>query len=144
MNALRDQFSCEPVPHFAQLARDEWPFELVPSRCVAAWVHGLMRGGFIFASIYLWTGRPPTDSVNWSILMTLAAAINSSGLPFIAGGDWNCDPEALRSSGFLELVGAVIISVQNVSGTCRGGRLTVTWTGLFCLSVWFSISLTRP
>eukprot|EP00973_Karenia_brevis_P053662 7455265-Karenia_brevis.AAC.1 len=63
-------------------------------------------------NVYLHDSEGPGPQ-NHQLLMKMAAFIKAVGRPFIAGGDWNMGPDALRSTGWLDLVNASIVATND-------------------------------
>ena len=53
------------------------------------------------------------------ILGEVGQCVKRSGVPFVIGGDWNCDPAALGQRGWPQKLGAMIVSTG--AGACRVG-----------------------
>jgi len=93
------------------------PWTIFPGRAAAVKVHGFLKGGIIFVTIYLITQQPPSSTDNWQILLRVAEILLRIGLPFCIGGDFQCTPEVLTSTGWLETVRGQIRRTSQ--GTCR-------------------------
>ncbi len=100
------------------LARDAYgmaPFrsavkvEVVVGRAMLAHLGGLIKGGYGLATVYLWTSEG-VSARNLAILGALGAAIRGLGVPFIIGGDWNMQPEALELTGWVVRLGARVVA----------------------------------
>ena len=93
------------------------PWTIYPGRAAGVRVQGLIRGGVLVISIYLITGEPPNSEDNWRILSRVGEILAMTKLPFVIGGDFQCSPEELRSTGWLE----------GIDGTLRAaGKATCT------------------
>jgi len=78
-------------------------------RITVAWVAGMLSGGFHLISVYM------KDSVgvageNLEILQELSCVIKTLRGPWVAGGDWNVDPDALIRSKWPELVHGCVVA----------------------------------
>eukprot|EP00959_Pyramimonas_sp_CCMP1952_P439159 9193494-Pyramimonas_sp.AAC.1 len=63
-----------------------------PERIQLRWVNAYIPGGFVLGSIYLPDGDP-LGAVGSEILGRVGEVLQSLGLPFVLGGDWNATPE---------------------------------------------------
>ena len=70
-------------------------------------VSAVCQAGLHVGSAYLQDVIGPTAPANRELLERVAATLNSLGGPWILGGDFNATPEALRNTGFLDLVDGV-------------------------------------
>ena len=95
-----------------------------PGRLAVGWVDGVLRGGVMMISIYLWHSEGLSER-NVALLHAAGEAIASFGGPWMMGGDWNMEPEELmRAQGWLARVGGTIRAPE--APTCRsalGGRV---------------------
>eukprot|EP00973_Karenia_brevis_P061226 8512703-Karenia_brevis.AAC.1 len=73
------------------------------------WIAGVLRGGIHFASVWLRDSEGLTAE-NLAILEEIACAIGKLRGPWIIGGDWNIDPDVLRSTNWLRVIGGVIVA----------------------------------
>ena len=79
----------------------------------------MVPGGVLCVSIYLVTGSG-LGAESKLILGELGEYLQSVQVPFVPGGDWNCDPAALEEWGWLQKIGGMLVSCgQN---TCRIGE----------------------
>ena len=87
--------------------------ELVPRhmrhRFHVAKVAAVMRGGLHVGAIYLKDSVGLHDE-NLDVLQMVAGALRSLRGPWLIGGDWNVPPAALLATGWLALVGGVIVA----------------------------------
>ena len=89
-----------------------------PGRVAAIWVDGILRGGMMIISVYLWHTEGLT-SRNWSILHSAVEAAKRFGGPFIIAGDFNMAPECLAAQhAFLKKAGLALRAANSV--TCTG------------------------
>ena len=88
------------------------------------WVDGIVRGGAMVISIYLWHSEGLSDR-NRTILDAAAEAIRRFGGPWLMAGDFNMTPQDLRDGmeAWLDKLGGKVIAPPEP--TCRsklGGR----------------------
>eukprot|EP00972_Heterocapsa_arctica_P075083 11079369-Heterocapsa_arctica.AAC.1 len=103
------------------------PFDCSPEgsegRLSAAWLEGVLRGGVMVMSVYLWHTEGLTER-NIGILNAAGEAAARFGGPWLLAGDFNMTPSELQQAqGWLERIGGVIVAPQLT--TCRtslGGR----------------------
>ena len=74
-----------------------------------AWTGAGIRGGVHVGSVYLHTAEGLSPD-NLQVLHEIAVATKTVRGPWIIGGDWNMDPATLASSGWLDVVGGVIVA----------------------------------
>jgi endonuclease/exonuclease/phosphatase family metal-dependent hydrolase len=90
------------------------PIETVPmafrSRCRLAFVIAVTRGGFHLGSIYLVSSVGVKAKKNLDILDAVAATLKALAGRWVLGGDFNCTPEQLTATGWLKVVGGVIVA----------------------------------
>jgi len=82
-----------------------------------AWVGAILKGGIHMGSLYL------RDSVglseeNLCILQEVAIVLKKLRGPWIVAGDFNLNPDLLRSSGWLDIINGVLVAPT--SPTCHG------------------------
>ena len=102
-------------------------FDLSPrgseGRLSVAWVDGVLRGGVMVLSVYLWHTEGLTDR-NMDLLNAVGEAVARFGGPWVLGGDMNLTPEDLACApDWLRRIGGVIQSPGEI--TCKsasGGR----------------------
>ena len=112
--AVKNCFGIDGIPGVPDPAA---PWTIYPGRAAGARVHGLIKGGVLVISIYLITGEAPNSEDNWRILSRVGEIIAMVKLPFVIGGDFQCSPEELRCTGWLE----------GIEGTLRAsGKVTFT------------------
>lgn len=75
-------------------------------RVHAAWVGGIVKGGFHFISLHLVDGQGMSET-NQAILTEVAAYIGTLQGPWLVAGDWNLTPEVLRQSGWAKSLRAL-------------------------------------
>jgi hypothetical protein len=78
-------------------------------RLALSWVDTVQRGGLHFLSMWL-RDSEGLSTANMELLEEAAGALRSLKGGWIAGGDWNIEPEVLRASKWLEMVGGVIFA----------------------------------
>ena len=66
----------------------------MPGRLSATWTHGIVRGGMVMISIYLFDSEGMSER-NRKLLDTAGDLIASLGLPWALMGDFNMTPEEL-------------------------------------------------
>ncbi len=96
---------------------------VVPHRAVAACVEPPGHRLTTLVSLYLEDGK----GIGKENLEHIAAVGNFIGyqgadVPYIIGGDWQCKPEDLATTGFACQTGGEIISSACPRGTCRSSR----------------------
>ena len=79
-----------------------------------SWVGSVIKGGLHLISVYLWHTEGLSRR-NLDILQRLAWVISRIKGPWLIAGDWNMLPEALRASGWINLIRGVI---------CASGKAT--------------------
>ncbi len=94
---------------------------VVPGHCAAALIEAGGVGGLVMYSTYLRCGDE-LGAFNWHVLTTIAAHVRSHGLPWAMGGDWNCTPEALAHSGWVEKIGGVVVKAPVSHTTTVKGK----------------------
>ena len=88
-------------------------------RLCHAWVSAVCKGGIHAVSIYLkHTEELYPDNIE--ILDAAAQLISTLTGPWVLAGDFNLEPEALKSSGFLELTNGRMMAPEK--GTCNGRK----------------------
>ena len=96
--------------------------EIVPGRLVVVHLATLAKGGIVGYSVYLW----PTEGLserNVGILRELGQHAAAHGKAWVAGGDWNLNPELLCSSRWPEKLRAYVKAVTDPIGTCNKGEV---------------------
>ena len=81
----------------AKFGKEDLSPEESPGRLGAIWVEGVVRGGILMISVYLWEGEGLTDR-NRSILYAAGDAIKRHGGPWLIGGDFNTIPGDVAES----------------------------------------------
>ena len=81
-------------------------------------VGGICPGWLHVGSCYLTSAVGVTAQCNLKLLEGMAFALGQLRGPWIVGGDWNCTPADLTSTGWLQLTGGVIFAPG--SPTCNG------------------------
>ena len=95
--------------------------EIVPGRLAAVHLATIAKGGIVGYSVYLWPSEGLSER-NVGILRELGEHAASHGKAWVAGGDWNMDPEALCSSRWPERLRAYVKAVTDPMGTCNKGE----------------------
>jgi len=92
-----------------------------PGRCSSVWVDGIVRGGVLLVSVYLWHEEGLTTR-NRAILYAAGDAIRRHGGPWILVGDFNTTPNDVKHSmgKWLERIGGEVCAPGNL--TCKNGR----------------------
>jgi ribonuclease HI len=91
-------------------------------RLSAAWAGGILRGGIMLLSVYLWHSEGMTAR-NVELLEAAGAAIAQYGGPWVLAGDFNMTPEQLSEHDWLRSVGGIVKAPDDT--TCKsafGGR----------------------
>jgi ribonuclease HI len=88
-----------------------------------SWIDGIVRGGVVLASVYLWHSEGLTDR-NLALLYAAGDAVIAHGGPWVLAGDFNMTPEELAvADTWLRRVGGRVFAPA--LPTCRssgGGR----------------------
>ncbi len=113
--------------------------EVVPGRAMLAHLGGLVKGGHGFATVYRGHQRVcRRATLRYSMLS--ARPSESWGVPFIIGGDWNVQPEALELTGWPERLRAKVVASSadtfvptaaagdEESKPARGSKLDFLWS----------------
>ena len=79
----------------AGMAVDRSPVES-KGRLAVAWVEGVLRGGVMVVSSYIWHSEGLTER-NSALLDAAGATVAEFGGPWIIGADWNMTPAELSS-----------------------------------------------
>ncbi|CAK0814798.1 unnamed protein product, partial [Prorocentrum cordatum] len=125
-------------------------FDLIPSFCVACHADLGIKGGLVLLSCYIEVGR--WNDVNVMRLYDIATALRGWNRPFLAAGDFNCDPKHLLEYGFLDFIPAAVVASppaptgRHPVGTCRsaqGAYSTIDYW-LASLSIAGSLALPHP
>ena len=82
-----------------------------------AWVGAIIKGGMHMGSLYL-RGSAGLSEENLNILQEVAIVLKKLRGPWIVAGDFNLNPDMLRSSGWLDVVKGVLVAPA--SPTCHG------------------------
>ena len=70
------------------------------------------KGGIHFGSCYLHCNWEHNRTFNLDLLQRISAMIATLSGPWIIGGDWQCTPNELRSTGWLKIVKGVIYAPE--------------------------------
>ena len=109
---------------FTKGAAEDMFSEESPGRVATVWVDGIVRGGILIISIYLYDGEGLTTR-NRAILFAAGEIIRRHGGPWVIGGDFNCVPQDIHEemADWLKELGGELRAPGNL--TCRsanGGR----------------------
>ena len=81
----------------------------------------MMKGGVHLGSIYLNVSIGPSAKKNLDLLHMVAAVLVVVGGPCKIGGEWNCSSEQLQATGWLQMVGGMIIAPDTT--TCNNSTI---------------------
>ena len=81
-------------------------------------VGAICRGGLHLGSTYLTSGIGVEAKCNLDHLQGMAHTLNCLVGPWCVGGDWNCTPEELTATGWLQLVKGAVHAP--IAPTCNG------------------------
>lgn len=76
----------------------------------------------IVACVYAKDGEGPRGRENLNLLLQLQQSLNSTAIPWIAVGDWNCSPEELAAANWDQHLSADILRPKGGDITCISGR----------------------
>ncbi len=93
---------------------------VVRGQVAAAMIETCM-GWMVVYSVYGRCGRE-LEGENWEMCKSIACHAIGHGLPWVAGGDWNFEPAALRASGWLRRMGADVLAAPVVATTHSGPK----------------------
>ena len=94
-------------------------------RLAAAWAEGIIDGGIMAISVYLWHTEG-LSARNLSILNAAGEAVAKHGGPWLLGGDFNMEPQELAvASRWLSKIGGVIRAPE--TATCINGNRTLDY-----------------
>ncbi len=96
------------------------PYEIVPARAMAAVVEAPGYRAFTAVSIYLEHGKS-IGPENMAHLQEVGLFLDAQGerVPFVAGGDFQADPEDAARLGFARRTGSSLVAARDPRGTCR-------------------------
>ncbi|CAE8616817.1 unnamed protein product, partial [Polarella glacialis] len=77
---------------------------------------------FLLVSLYLESGQDPFSDTNAAKLDNLGRFLKVVSLPYMVVGDWNCTPEQLAETSWLNFVKGSVVAPNNVDYTCRQGQ----------------------
>ena len=86
----------------------DWP--QLDGRFDAKRIGAVAHGGITVATCYLHTGIGISAEANLNLLHAIAATLRPCAGNWLLGGDFNCTPDQLRATGWLELVGGSIVA----------------------------------
>ena len=109
--------NCYGVKKLFGIQDESQPWMIYPGRAAGARILGMIRGGIIFVSLYLKSGEKPNSMLNWAILTRVAEILNLCQIPFVIGGDFQCTPQELRDTQWLDILKGVIVSSGQVTCT---------------------------
>ena len=105
------------------------PHDASPSgsegRVTVAWVDGVLRGGILVVSVYLWHSEGLADR-NRKILEVAAEAVVRHGGPWMIVGDFNMTPPDLQAEmdHWLQRInGQIFAPKENTCNSSSGGRV---------------------
>ena len=111
----------------ARLDEPSDPLQEIPcaaGRLTSVWIDGIIRGGLLVLSMYLWHSEG-LSSRNWQILLEAGGVIAKHGGPWIIGAEFNMPEKQLgEAERWLRRIGGVIRAPS--IPTCRsinGGRV---------------------
>ena len=85
----------------------------------------LFIGNFIIVVLYLISWEiPKLSEGNLALLDSVAAALNTLGMPFVIMADWNMSPVELKAAPFLRTIGGIVASPG--SPTCFASAMGPT------------------
>ncbi len=95
-------------------------YELLPARAVAALVEAPGYRPLTAVSVYMEHGQGISEP-NLARLEEVGAFLEAQGehVPFILGGDFQCDPSEVASLGFARRTGSSLVAARDPRGTCR-------------------------
>ena len=102
------------------------------ARFVAATIQVQGNPNMVVGSVYMKTGIAMTG-MNLDILAAAAHVITEWAMPTTIGGDFNCHPSVLKTTGVLEETQATIVAPAHAGGTCTAGK-TATLLDYFLVS----------
>ncbi|CAK0894942.1 unnamed protein product, partial [Prorocentrum cordatum] len=76
-------------------------------------------GWVAFFSVYLFTGKPVTWALNAALLDTIVHWVCQMRIPWMAMGDFNNEPHAIRDSPWNQEAKGQVLAWQGEGGTCR-------------------------
>ena len=84
----------------------------------------LRKGAVMLGAVYLDDKIGPTHPRNHIKLAAIAKLALAASVPFLSFGDWNCEPQELCESGFVNASGASIMTADTpLTCTIGSGRL---------------------
>jgi len=98
--------------------KDDWDIspQASPGRAAAAWLS--VGKGIVFASVYLWTAEGMTYR-NTKLITHVIGKLQSLGVPWVIGGDFQVAPEVMAQVTSVEAAKATVVTANAVCGTCR-------------------------
>ena len=75
-------------------------------------IGAVCKGGIHFGSCYLHCNWEHNRAFNLDLLQCISAMTATLRGPWILGGDWQCTPDELRSTGWLRIVKGVIYAPE--------------------------------
>ena len=88
--------------HFVGMYEVDGGGKLAEHRALAAWIHVGTADPIMVVSPYVYCVEGLSDA-NLCILEHAAVALNSLSGPWVAGGDWNIEPDTFANSRWLEV-----------------------------------------
>ncbi|CAK0878117.1 unnamed protein product, partial [Prorocentrum cordatum] len=105
-------------------------------------------GGLVLLSCYFEVGR--WNDVNAMRLYDIATALRGWNRPFLAAGDFNCDPKHLLEYGFLDFIPAAVVARppdptrHHPVGTCRSAKGAYSTIDYWLASLSIAGSMAKP
>ncbi|CAK0795265.1 unnamed protein product [Prorocentrum cordatum] len=98
--------------------KDDWHIspQASPGRAAAAWLS--VGRGIVLATVYLWTAEGMT-SRNTQLITHVIGKLQSSGVPWVIGGDFQVAPEVMASVAGVKVAKATVVTANAACGTCR-------------------------
>ena len=96
--------------------------EVILGRLAAVHLATLTKGGIVGYSVYLWPSEGMSPR-NEEILRVMGQHAATHGKAWVAGGDWNMDPETLCTSHWPVRLKAFVKAVTDPMGTCNKGEV---------------------
>ena len=78
-------------------------------RFSAKLIGAICKKGLSVGTCYLHSKLGVRHTLNQSVLHAVAAVVRRWGKQWVIGGDCNCTPEELKATGWLKLVGGVVV-----------------------------------
>ena len=134
-------WDCYTVSPIAGVKDPKDPWTIYPGRCSGAKVHGFVKGGILFLSIYLHSGLKPDHPDNWQVLTRAAEILTACNTPYIMGGDWQCTPAELVATGWTATVAGEVASTGAPTCTTAHGESEIDF---FVMTPAIRTTCTKP